>query len=871
MPIPIPRLRLLPLACLFAIAVACAPEPDGSESPESLDTVTSAITLPSGYSDAQVTAVGAPTSLAFTPDGRMLITTQPGAVRVFKNGALLPTPALNLSASICSNSERGVLGVAVDPQFTSNRYVYLYYTFKKSGVCTTNSADAPVNRVSRFTLADTDTISPSTELVLVDNIPSPGGNHNGGDLHFGADGLLYISVGDGGCKVGDPTRCAGQNDIARRLDVLLGKILRINKDGTIPASNPWTGIAGSRRCGDPAGVPAGTGPCRENFATGLRNPFRIAFRPGTSTFVINDVGQNVWEELDEGQAGADYGWNVREGFCANNSTTNCGSTPAGLKDPFFAYKHGSNPAPSPFQGCNSITGGSFAPAGAWAPGDDGAYFFSDYVCGKIFKLTGSAGSYTATEFGTGLGVSSAVTLRFGPSGSAQALYYTTYANGGEIRRITYTGTANRPPSAAVSATPRTGTAPLAVSFSGAGSADPDGDALTYLWTFGDGTSAQTTTATTSHSYTANGTYTASLTVRDARGASSAAVTVRIDVGNTAPVVTITSPAEGLQFRVGQALTLTGTATDAQDGTLPATRLTWTALLHHNEHTHPLLAPTPGNNLPLTAPQPEDLPAVLTNYVEIRLTATDSAGLSTTVVRNLYPRIVDVTVATQPAGLTFTVNGTTFTGPAVVKSWEGYTLNVNAPAQADAAGNWKVWSSWSDGGARAHGYVTPATASTLTATFVDGFRARVNFQPAGAAIPAGYVADTGAVHGSRGNGFTYGWNADNSLQTRERNASTDQRLDTFTHLQKAENPNASWALAVPNGSYRVTVASGDPSHFDSVFRLALEGVEVLNGTPTTDTRTFTVTAPVTVTDGQLTLTSGAGASNNKVNYIDVEQQ
>ena len=129
--------------------------------------------------------------MAFTPDCRMLVSTQPGTLRLRKKGATGTTQALDISGKICSNSERGMLGVAVDPRFSSNRYVYVYYTYKKRGVCPTGQPtrkDNPVNRVSRFTMSG-DNASRASEKVLVDNIPSPAGNHNGGDIHFGKDGL----------------------------------------------------------------------------------------------------------------------------------------------------------------------------------------------------------------------------------------------------------------------------------------------------------------------------------------------------------------------------------------------------------------------------------------------------------------------------------------------------------------------------------------------------------------------------------------------------------------------------------------------------------------------------------------------------------
>jgi len=215
------------LLCLLIVAVLLPPP------------VAEAATVPTGFTDVSVTGVPGPTALAFTPDGRMLVATQGGRLRVYQDGALRPTPALDLAAQLCTNSERGLLGVAVDPAFAANRSIYLYYTFNNGGVC--------VNRVARYTLADDNTVDPASETVLIDNIPSPGGNHNGGDLHFGADGYLYVSVGDGGCDYRDISRCAGANAAARDRTVLLGKVLRVTRDGDIPPTNPYRG-ADSARC-----------------------------------------------------------------------------------------------------------------------------------------------------------------------------------------------------------------------------------------------------------------------------------------------------------------------------------------------------------------------------------------------------------------------------------------------------------------------------------------------------------------------------------------------------------------------------------------------------------------------------------------------
>ncbi len=685
---------------------------------------TSAQTLPANYEDSLVAGVIAPTGLAFTPDGRLLITTQGGQVRVFQNNALLATPALNLNARLCANSERGLLGVAVDPQFTQNRFVYFYYTFNKNNQCPTGqptNPNNPVNRVARFLLNDDNTINITSETVLIDNIHSPAGNHNGGDLHFGKDNLLYISVGDGGADYAGNSGGAGANDAARDRHVLLGKILRVTRDGDIPADNPYRG-ADSGRCNVTGSTTAGNW-CQETFASGLRNPFRIAFDPNAAAtrFFINDVGQNVWEEIDEGVRGADYGWNLREGHCANNSTTNCG-TVNGLTNPIFDYPRINNCGANGVCG-NSITGGAFVPAGVWSQDFDGAYLFSDFVAGKIFRLTReSNGTYTGSTFVSGLGNSSAVTLIFGVDGNTQSLYYTTYAGGGQVRRIRFTGTANRAPVAMATANPSSGGAPLGVNFNASASTDPDGDALNFAWDFGDGTSGAGVTV--SHTYTAIGTYNATLTVTDGRGGSNM-TSVRIDAGNTAPQATIIAPTIDKLFRVGETITLMGSATDTQDGTLAANRLTWQVLLHHNnDHTHPYLPPTTGNNITFTAPAPEDLPAATGSFLEIRLTATDANGLSTTVVQNLQPRKVNIGFDALQAGIRFNVNGFDVTSPQTVVSWDAYVLNVTlAATQRDAENQTQNFHAWTDGEtSSSRTIVTPSGDATYKALFIPYRRA-----------------------------------------------------------------------------------------------------------------------------------------------------
>jgi glucose/arabinose dehydrogenase len=676
-----------------------------------------ATTLPSGFDDQLLASAGKPIALAFTPDGRMLVATQPGQLRVYKNGALLQTPALNISSKICTNSERGMLGVAMDPNFSTNKYVYLSYSYNKFGVCPTGqptNANNPVNRVSRFVMSG-DTVDPATEKVLIDNIPSPTGAHNAGDLHFGKDGYLYVTVGDGNCDYKGDSGCAGANDASRDRHILLGKVLRITRDGGIPSTNPYTGT-GSARCNLTGRTDPGKN-CQETFAWGLRNPFRFAFDPNATgtRFFINDVGQNAWEEVDTGKSGADYAWNLCEGAQDNPDRAGsvvCAAAP--YTPPVHQYSHSST-------GCASVTGGAFVPNGSWPASYDGSYLLGDYVCNKIFKLTPvSGGGFARTEFASGLGGGGPIAMAFGPYGSSKGLYYTTYANGGEIRRVVYATGTNQSPTASVKTTSANyGPIPLTIGFEGSASKDPDGDTpLTYVWNFGDGSApTETTTPSTSHTYSTAGTYTAELKVRDAHGAVSAPATVKVFPGNTPPEPTIESPASTKLFKVGQQITLRGSASDAQDGSLADNALSWEVRRWHNgNHWHPFFSAT-GNNLTFNAPPPEDLLSTGEgNYLEIRLTATDSKGLSKTLTQNLQPNRVNLTFHSNPSGLSLLVNGTTFSAPRTFISWEGYKLTVNATSPQTLSGKTYAFSSWSDGKERQHGIMTGAAPSTLTAAF-----------------------------------------------------------------------------------------------------------------------------------------------------------
>lgn len=666
-------------------------------------------TAPLGFEDVSVVKISSPTGIDWTPDGRMLIAKKGGEVYVYENGALVSTPAIDLPPTVlCTNGERGLGDVAVHPDFENNHYVYLYYTYNKYNGCDDTGPNAPTNRLSRFELGHDNVINPATETVLLDAYQLYSDHHNGGDIEFGQDGYLYLTIGDG-----DGSQFGWQEDPG----ILIGKIVRLTDSGGIPPGNPYTG-PDSVRCNvdgkAPDGSPAGA-KCQEVLSMGFRNPFRFAFDPNASSvrFFVNDVGSNTWEDISEGPVpGGHYGWNTMEGPCKAHSETDC--TPrAEYVDPVHWYAHNGSGA--------AITAGAFVPNGVWPSEYDGAYLYARFVQGKIHRIVpGASGcrtclpptsNFTDTEFATTPRI---VDMKFGPYNNTQALYYTNRETN-EVRRIAYVGGANRSPVAVAEASTDSGPVPLTVHFDATNSSDPDGDALTYEWDLdGDGT-PDSTSASPAHTYTAVGVYTVSLIVRDANGGEASASLI-IDAGNTHPEVTMDVPAVNALFAEGQKFTLHGSATDLQDGPLSDSALTWEVRRHHNTHYHPYLDPTSGNDIEIIAPGPEDYLAATNSYLEVLLTATDSNGLSTTISRNVMPLTVPLTLNSDPAGLTLIVEEKEWTTPFEIISWQGHQLRVDAPNQQDGAGvDWQ-WESWSDGGAQFHLLAVPTAAGVYTATF-----------------------------------------------------------------------------------------------------------------------------------------------------------
>ena len=455
------------------------------------------------------TGFNLPTTLEFLPDGRMLVAELQGKIWVLPPPYTTPnpTPFLQLTNVGSAGVQQGVYDLVLDPGFTTNHYYYVFYTLG------TPNRD----RLSRFTAnASLTGTVPGSEVVLYQDPQDANAEHHGGALAFGNDGKLYFTTGEHFLPA-----------LSQDLTNPRGKIHRINPDGTVPTDNPFYD---------------GSGPHWDSiWALGLRNPFRAYYDAPTGRFFVGDVGGNVAstavEEIELGARGANYGWPDSEGPCASPCTS-----------PIYSWPHNDR---------DSAVVAGFVYHGTQFPSSYvGSFFFADYAQNWIKRLTFDANGHVTGVFnfeptdGAPDGpTGDVVYLAEGPDG---ALYYvdlgysdtTSTAGISKIRRIRYVGS-NQPPIVSASATPTSGTAPLPVSFSSAGSSDPEGQPVTYLWTFGDNTTS--TAANPSHTYTQAGAYSARLALSDGVNTTYSSP-ISISVGSK-PVATITSPC-GWEFVQG---------------------------------------------------------------------------------------------------------------------------------------------------------------------------------------------------------------------------------------------------------------------------------------------------------------------------------
>jgi glucose/arabinose dehydrogenase len=911
-----------------------------------------AATLPAGFREyVALSGLDRPTNIKFAPDGRLVVAEKSGTIKVFNDFKdSTPDATYNqLRTNVHNFWDRGLLGLEVSPNWPSDQSVYVLYAhdaaiggtaprWGTAGAADDNCPTPPgatddgcvvSGRLSKVTLSG----ASLTESVLIEDWCQQYPSHSIGGLAFGADGQLYVSGGDGasfnwvdygqdGSPVnpcGDPPGAPGTllSPPTAEGGALRSQDLRTGGDpaglnGAILRVDPATGAASA---GNPNAASSDPN-ARRIVAYGLRNPFRITVRPGTSEVFAGDVGWNTWEEVDR-TVGDDavvdnFGWPCYEGagrqsgydganlsICENLYTTNP------VTAPVVAWQHGATNGPSDAcgaQGGSSATGLAFYPTtGNYPAAYRGALFFSDYTRNCMWVMQAGADGQpdpaTRTSF---VSASHPVDLEVGPDGD---LYYVDL-DSGAVRRIGYSA-GNQAPVARVTASPTSGNPPLAVNFSAAGSTDADpGDTMTFAWDLdNDGAFDDATGVTASFTYTTSGAKTARVQATDTFGATDVAG-VTITVGQTAPVPSIDTPTGTPAYAVGATVSFSGSATDPQQGTLPASALSWSADIVHCPdvntcHRHPGIYSAPGvASGSFTMPDHEP-----DAYVELRLTATDADGNTATATKRLDFQKVTLTFASNPPGVSLTVGSTATTAPFSTTQHVGGGISISAPGTATVNGVSYAFSSWSDGGAMAHNLTVPASPTTYTATYTA-----VGEPPAGTVLfsddfedgnATGWTVNRGGWSVCQPSGATLAYCADSkresisstgdtgwrdySVQSAVRPTSTKGsagvlgRVADATHWYELRLDTVSgqrrWIIAERNGSSTTTLAQGAygwTANTTYQLRLDLKGSTLTASVATSPNGPFTTLGSVTdssYASGRIGLRSdAAGASFDLVKVI-----
>lgn len=616
--------------------------------------VIAAVTLPVGFSQVLVAGgITAPTTMAIVPDGRLFVAQQNGLLRVVKNDTLLSQPFLSLSVN--TDGERGLLGVAVDPNFSLNQYVYVCYTIS-SGL---------FNRVSRFT-ASGDTVIPGSEVTIFELDTLIANYHGGGHLDFGPDGTLYIAAGEN-----------GRSYKSQDLDSYLGKILRINPDGSVPVNNPFPGPGKRQRV----------------WSYGLRNPFTFSFQPGTGKLFINDVGEITYEEINDATTGGDnFGWPTAEGNSADTNFTN----------PYYNYIHGTAAG----QGC-AITGGTFFnPVSTNYPAlYQDKYYYIDY-CGNWIDMITLTNPPTRTTFASNIAAYS-VGIVTGLDGN---LYYLS-RNDEALYKIAYS--VNQTPAIINQPQSRTISLNYPVTFSATASGAAT---LNYQWLHNNvpiGGAILPDYTISNVAFADSGNY--RLVVSNSFGSDTSIIAHLTVTANQPPAASISAPLNNSFYSAGEVINFSGSGLDPEDGVLSATTYQWLIVFHHDTHIHPGPTVTGGTGSgSFTIPNTGEKSANV--FYRLYLIVVDSEGMTDSSYVDLLPRTSTITLNSQPSGLTLQLDGQPFTTPYSVLSVEGMYRMISAPYSQPYGGDQLFFTQWNNSGTLTQTISTSINDTTYLANY-----------------------------------------------------------------------------------------------------------------------------------------------------------
>jgi glucose/arabinose dehydrogenase len=757
----------LPRAAALLIALAVSLALSGLSA-----TGAGAANLPSGFRDTiALEGLSEPTTFRLAADGRVFVAEKSGEILAFDNfDDTSPTVFADLREQVFDSGDRGLLGLALDPDFPASPYVYALFTFDHvlgdedpgefpawgqgpdfEGDPCPKPPDADVDacpvsgRLLRLTAGGDVAVA---EKPLVEGWCQQFSSHSVGDLEFGPDGALYASGGEGASfgvsdygqfgwphknQCGDPPGGEAleppdaEGGSLRSLDALTpadptglsGSVIRIDPDsGAGLPGNPFSSSLDAN--------------ARRIVAFGFRNPFRFTIDPASGELYVANVGNSSFDEIDRFPAvpseAYNSGWPCFEGplpnpgfeglelsLCNGLYETEPGST----EQPFFYYAHAAGVIPD--DPCSSengsaVTGSTIYDGDSFPDEYDGALFFADSVRGCIYAMLadGDEGPDPSTTrpFLAEGGPYTGADLQVGPDGD---LYYLSLYGDEALHRISYDPGA---PIAKIVADEEWGDLPLTVHFDASGSQDPEGEALDFTWDLnGDGVFEKAGGETRSATYNTPVNRTVAVRVEDESGAASTAQ-VRIYPGDTPPLPVIDDPDAALTWAVGDPIEFSGSAR-AKEGTgdeLPATSLYWRSSIFHCRggaeacHAHPLSV-FPGIDSGVLSAPDHDYPS----RIRLSLTATDARGLSATRIVEVFPRTVALEIASDPAGIPLTAGILSGPAPFSLTAIEGSALTLVAPQQAQLGGEDYAFQGWSDGGARVHSLAADA-AGTYTASY-----------------------------------------------------------------------------------------------------------------------------------------------------------